>query len=129
MKRKVYQGIANKLQAIAYLENKNSCLNKQFIDIHQDAIDEIMSTAPSGSGFDSGTELNREETRCNRLVFNTSFHHMNEYGMYSGWSEHSVIVTPDLTTDIDIRVTGRNRDEIKDYIAETFSQWLESEEI
>ena len=129
MKRKVYQGIANKLQAIAYLENKNSCLNKQFIDIHQDAIDEIMSTAPSGSGFDSGTELNREETRCNRLVFNTSFHHMNECGMYSGWSEHSVIVTPDLTTDIDIRVTGRNRDEIKDYIAETFSQWLESEEI
>lgn len=60
----------------------------------------------------------------NRIVIDTAFHHMNDGGYYDGWSEHSVIITPSLVWGYEIRVTGRNRNDIKDYIAETFQHAL-----
>jgi len=91
-------------------------------DRWQDKLDAIMKTAPSGSGFDNGTKL--ESISDKRIVFTTSFHHMNEHGYYDGWTDHQVIVTADLRADFDIRVTGRNKRQIKEYIADTFNQWL-----
>jgi len=49
---------------------------------------------------------------------------MGGNGMYSGWSQHKVIVTPSLICGFDIRVTGRDRNQVKDYIAETFHHAL-----
>lgn len=82
---------------------------------------------PRGSGFDSGTKLDIDESHDDRLVFATSFHHMNEDGMYDGWTEHMVIVTPSLGLDFRLKVTGRNRNEIKEYICECFSESLSTE--
>lgn len=80
----------------------------------------VKETAPSGSGFDNGTTLDFDASTPQRLVFLTSFHHMNENGFYTGWTEHTVIVTADLL-GLNVRVTGRDRAQIKDYIAEQFS--------
>lgn len=74
---------------------------------------------PSGSGFDSGSRFIAEESRPDRLIFATSFHHMNESGFYDGWTEHRVIVTPEFD-GFGLKVTGRDRRGIKDYIAESF---------
>ena len=79
---------------------------------------------PSGSGFDSASYIDLAESKPNRLVFSTSYHHMNDGGFYDGWSEHNVIVTPSLTCGFDLRITGRDRREIKDYIAECFESAL-----
>lgn len=79
----------------------------------------------SGSGFDDGTRLSATST-SKRLVFTTAFHHMDENGGYDGWTEHRVIVTPTFQ-GFDIRVTGRDRNGIKDYIGETFHHWLSSD--
>ena len=76
---------------------------------------------PSGSGFDSGTTFDREESTPEKLIFHTSFHHMNEGGMYDGWTEHTVTVTPSFHLGCYVKVSGRNRNDIKDYIAEMFS--------
>jgi hypothetical protein len=62
-----------------------------------------------------------------KLVFNTAFHHMDEAGGYDGWTEHQVIVTPSLEMGYSIRVTGRDKEEIKEYIAEMFSAALDEE--
>ena len=88
----------------------------------QETIDTIMETAPSGSGIDCGTKLHEDSTG-GRLVFVSEFHHMNEGGYYDGWTEHRIIVTPTFS-DFDIRVTGRNRNEIKDYLADVYEAWL-----
>lgn len=82
---------------------------------------------PHGSGFDSGTKLDIDESNDDRLVFATSFHHMDESGGYDGWTEHMVIVTPSLGMDFHVKVTGRDRNQIKDYIAECFSSALSEE--
>jgi len=50
---------------------------------------------------------------------------MDESGGYGGWTEHYVTVTPTFT-GIDIKVSGKNRNEIKDYIAEAFEVCLNS---
>lgn len=74
---------------------------------------------PHGSGFDSGCHLLPESTP-NRLVFSADFHHMDENGFYDGWTTHQVIVSADLCFDYSLRITGRDRRQIKDYIADTF---------
>ena len=86
---------------------------------------------PHGSGFDNGTKIDIEHSRENKLIFYTSFHHMNENGMYDGWTDHTIIVTPSFTNDINVRITGENYRDIKDYIIEEFGNILleEYEEI
>ena len=49
---------------------------------------------------------------------------MNCDGYYDGWSDHSVIIDADLAFGCSIRVTGRDRKEIKEYIAETVGECL-----
>ena len=84
-----------------------------------------MSHAPSGSGFDSGTEL--VTGSMNKLVFKTAFHHMDEMGGYDGWTEHKVTVTGSLLFDYNIKISGRDRNNIKEYMTEVFCAWLDEE--
>lgn len=113
----LYQVIARKLAAREACAAKG---NWEWESKHGDAIASLIKQyLPSGSGFDSGTKLDADSTP-ERLIFHADFHHMDEHGYYDGWSEHTVIVTPSLQWGFDLRVTGRNRNQIKDYIAETF---------
>ena len=77
---------------------------------------------PDGCGFDNGTTIDRD-TNGKSVVFKTSFHHMNQLGYYDGWTEHLVVVTPAFD-GFDIKVRGRNRNGIKEYISDVFSEAL-----
>lgn len=127
---KFYVAIASALAA------RNNCEDRQMFDVaHEwrDYIDYVVARhAPRGSGFDNGTTLNADCTRIGgrapqRLVFDTAFHHMHESGVYDGWTHHQVWVYP-WFDGLDIRITGRDRADIKDYIAEIFHT-LASEEV
>ena len=86
-----------------------------------DRLDDIArNILPRGSGFDSGMKIDLEKSTAEKIVIHADFHHMNEGGYYDGWTEHTVTIRPSLQFGIDITVSGRNRNEIKDYIAETF---------
>jgi hypothetical protein len=86
---------------------------------HEKAINYICGQLPSGSGIDKGTKFNFEKSKPNRLVLNVDFHHM-ENGHYDGWTEHEIIITPDLAYNFDLRITGRDRNQIKDYLGDTY---------
>jgi hypothetical protein len=45
---------------------------------------------------------------------------MHDSGMYDGWTEHTIVLTPSFLGHFDMRISGHNRNEIKDYIADTF---------
>ena len=88
----------------------------------------VRNYAPSGSGFDAGTTLDFDASNDEKIVFTTSFHHMDDNGFYCGWSEHTVIFTPSFH-GFNIRVTGRNVRDIKDYIADVFSGFADSGDV
>jgi len=78
---------------------------------------------PSGSGFDAGTRLDRVKSLPDKIVLGTSFHHMDQHGGYCGWTEHDVVITPSFI-GAQIKVTGRDKRQIKDYISDTMHEVL-----
>lgn len=78
---------------------------------------------PSGAGWDNGTSFDFDASRPDHLVFTGAYHHMVE-GTYDGWTSHKVIVRPSLSQGIYIRITGRNRDDVKAYLHDVFSEAL-----
>lgn len=121
--RRLYREIA------AILVARENCLkshNNEWFDEHGAHLDALIGSMPSGGGIDCGTKLDHDKSGPNKLVFHCSYHHMNDCGMYDGWTEHTITVTPSFD-GIDIRISGRNRNNIKDYLHETYYRALEEE--
>lgn len=123
---KVYQAIASALVAIRNCQKSG---NVEWEERHGDNIAALVRQhLPSGGGFDAGTTFDLEsnlDDKRERLTFITSFHHMDSNGSYAGWSEHKVILTPSFS-GFHMKVTGRDRNAIKDYIGDTFYNALEA---
>ena len=120
---KTYQKIAQAFDAYLASQSRGS----YWVCLHQGVIENIMKDSPHGSGLDSETTLDEDNSTKDKLVFHTGFHHMSDVGYYDGWTEHDVIITPSLAFLFNIKVTGQNRNDIKDYIGEVFHCWLDSE--
>lgn len=76
---------------------------------------------PSGSGFDQASTIDRVSSGLKRVVIDTSFHHMDEYGFYDRWTYHSVHCIPDFSTyGFRLLIKGNNYKNIKDYIADAY---------
>ena len=86
----------------------------------EEKIRELEKQLPYGSGFDNGSKVNLIMSKPQRIVIDTAFHHMDENGYYDRWTEHQVIVTPCLKYGYSLRITGRNRNQVKDYIFDMF---------
>jgi hypothetical protein len=117
--RYLYSELSSLVQA------RKNCIatgNSEWLTKHTESIDNLVKNClPSGSGFDNGTRLDLDASHGYKLVFNTSFHHMDGNGFYSGWTEHTVTVTPSLSSDFHLRISGRNANDIKEYMHECFS--------
>ena len=92
--------------------------NAQWGDIARTRLDQLVNMLPSGSGIDSGTKL--ISASASRIVLECSFHHMNENGYYDGWTEHRITVRPTFDS-LDIHISGRNRNDIKEYLHEVYA--------
>lgn len=119
----IYQIIARRLEALqrcyAGLCDSGFAQNHRF-----KIADLVEEYFPRGSGFDNGTSLDLDDSTPDKLVFKTSFHHMNEQGVYDGWTEHRVIVRPSLAHGVSISVGGRDRNDIKTVIGDMFLEAL-----
>lgn len=125
MENTFYRVLASALQTRAHCQEQanpvmpNSAYFAKLAEEWKGYISYLMRNhAPSGSGFDHGTQLDAS-SKDTSLRFLVSFHHMNEGGFYDGWTSHGVIVTPAFD-GIRIAVKGRDRNQIKDFIADTF---------
>ena len=124
MENKLYQVLASKLDAI---ENCKRLGNGEWVNRHTDDIAQLVADyMPTGSGFDSGTDIDWQKSSVDKLVFTTSFHHMDENGSYCGWSDHNITVKPSLAFGYRLSISGRNVNDIKEYMYETFSFILDN---
>lgn len=105
-----------------YNQLKGDETRKQYLDKAVENIEDEIEKLPSGSGLDDGIRLNYELSKPERLVFYFSFHHMDENGYYDGWTAHQIIITPSLQRQFNTRITGRDRNQIKEYLYDLFSE-------
>ena len=122
---KLYQRISALLTARKNCETSG---NTEWHRRHTDALLAIVQRyMPSGSGFDSGTQIDLDRSKPNRLVFDTSFHHMDGNGYYDGWTDHRIAATPDFISRFSLTISGRDRNKIKDFVYDTFATTLNQE--
>jgi hypothetical protein len=119
---KVYQAIADAIARLARAkEYPESDLGKAWTDSASDTLRHIeRECLPSVDGFHRGTTIDRDESSPVRIVFRVDYHHATKAGFRDGWTQHRVILTPAFN-GFNLRVTGKNRDEIKEVIGELFS--------
>jgi hypothetical protein len=108
-------------RSLAAMNNCRKNGNLDWIDKHERNIEELVyQFMPRGSGVDNGTKFNFEKSTPEKLVFDFGYHHMDEHGFYDGWTEHTLTVRPSLQFGVDLKISGRNRNEIKDYLHDLF---------
>jgi len=121
MKQPLYKAIASTLQAY------NNCVksnNTEWQEKHEERLSYICKDyMPSGSGIDSGITFNMELSKPDKLVFDFSYHHMGE-GYYKKWTQHRLYVTPSLVNDFDLKITGENYNDVKEYLYQLFNDAL-----
>jgi hypothetical protein len=121
---KLYQAIAMKIGA------RLNCIqsgNDAWVDRHEEDILKLADELPHGSGIDGENEIDLSKSTGEKIVIHTSFHHMNENGMYDGWTGHTLTITASLYNGYYMKISGRNRNDIKDYLHECFSYDLNRE--
>ena len=118
--------IAHLSSAIQARANCAQSGNTEWLNRHSATIDAIAKELPSGSGIDNGTRVDLDRSTADKIVLTTSFHHMNDGGYYDGWTDHTITVTPTFT-GIALRISGRDRNQIKEYLYQTFDHALTTE--
>lgn len=121
--------IAEKIAStVAAIRNCERSGNVDWLNKHSAELDRIArNMLPSGSGIDNGTQISEIQSTPDKLVLLTGFRHMNDAGVYAGWTHHVVTVRASLVYGLDIRISGRNRNGIKDYLGELFHHALSQE--
>jgi hypothetical protein len=124
MKGKLYQILASKIDARIRCDDNG---NSEWFERHEEAIRKLTNELPHGSGIDGENEIDLGKSTGEKIVIHTSFHHMNENGMYDGWTDHTLTVRPSLIHGFTMSISGPNRNDIKEYLYETFSYDLNRE--
>lgn len=112
-----YQAVARAVQALKNCKERDNTI---WLDRWDANIKAFVDMLPSGSGVDSGPNIDLDRSNGERLIFTFAFHHMHESGMYDGWTEHELWVTPSLQFGFSLRITGRDRNGIKEYLHDVF---------
>lgn len=123
MAEQLYRHLASIADAMQRCEQDPA--RAEFAARHRDAFDYLVRQyMPSGCGVDSGTRAMHDRCTGERLTFQADFHHMTEHGFYDGWTEHVVTVRPSLVYGFTLSISGRDRNDIKDYLSELYDEAL-----
>jgi len=110
----------------SYLNDFRNCCSMGSESRHRYHIEKLIdSTAPRGSGIDNGTKISIDDCTDDKMVFTFEFHHRNEDGSYCGWESYKLIVRPDFQ-GINLKIIGKNKNYVKDYLYDVYRDWLES---
>lgn len=117
----VAQSIASSLEAMRNCERTG---NVEWLAKHRVHVLELVKEhMPSGSGIDRGMQIDLDKSSEDKLVFTFGFHDMDVNGYYNGWTEHVLTVKPSFS-GLNTKISGPNRNDIKDYLHEIFDRAL-----
>jgi hypothetical protein len=114
------------VSALTASQNCEASGNQEWSDKWGLVTDRCQALLPSGSGFDTSTQI-KELSEAGYLILDTSFHHMDKMGGYDGWTDHTVTVKPHLLFNYTLDISGSDRNGIKEYIGECIQTALDTE--
>jgi len=87
----------------------------------------LQELLPIGNGSDMGCVISKKKSTEKRIVIYTAYWHPKDSFETSQWTHHEIVITPSFEGEIKIRVTGKNVDNIKEYLEEVFRKALMKE--
>lgn len=129
--RKLYQQIASTIDA--YHRCVKTHREKIWELKHLEALHAIEANyLPHGSGIDNGCQFDLDHSTAERIMITSSYHCMDENGMYDGWADFAVTVTPSLVFGVSISVKSANgcsrqfvKYDLGEYLTDVFRDALE----
>lgn len=97
------------------LDNCKKSGNTEWLERWRLRFAKLVDHVPTWSGMP--LEPSDVEVTSAAIRYEVSYHHMNDTGYYDGWTEHTVVVRPAFES-VDVRVSGRNRQDVKELIHE-----------
>ena len=110
------------LSALVYCENvfSRNILRPEVAHAWECHKKKILDSMPSGSGIDNGTKV--ISVQDSRVILSCEFHHMNANGYYDGWTKHNIVFYSEFC-GVRVAVTGVNKNDIKEYLADVYHAW------
>ena len=108
-------------------------IETKYIDQAFDNIKNAIDMLPHGSGIDGTNTIDFDKSNDSKIIIQSSYHCMDEYGGYDGWIDFSVIITPSLENDFDLYIVGYFSDRhskyahVKDYLEDIFQYALDED--
>ena len=104
--RRLYQRIAN----LVHWHPPSEHFQAQKLD----ELSRMEDLLPSGSGFDAGCKIQTNSVPPNRVLITFEYHHMSGIGYYIGWTQHEVLISPNLHHDYHIDIIGTGYEDLDD---------------
>lgn len=117
----LYQWLAAAIEAMKRCKANGNAYASKWEAMLEDVEQNLL---PSGSGVDNGTKIDYDKSSDEKIALVFSFHHMDENGYYDGWSAYKVGITASFS-GIYVKVNGSNRNDVLDYLQQTFQHCLE----
>lgn len=124
---KLYQRMS---QIISAYHNCIRSQNTEWETRHKETIESLANDyLPSGSGIDSGCQIDIDNSNQDKIIIQSSYHRMDDNGMYDGWIDFTVTVKPSLCFNyvLSIRGNGITKYDLGEYLHSVFSESLEQE--
>lgn len=133
--RPLYSVLACKINAYANCKEKwtgDKDSTYEWMEKHEDMIEHLCQEhLPHGLGFDNESIIVMDKCKNgNELCIRSSFHVMNENGMYDGWVDFTMTVKPCLLFSFYLTIKGKfgkKHQHLKDYIQEIFEEALDKQ--
>jgi len=86
----------------------------------------LQELLPNGNGIrgQEGLAVILLESTEKRIVIGTIYWHPKDR---YGWTAHQVVITPSFEGEINIRITGKNENNVKKYLHDIFREALMNE--
>ena len=112
------------ISLIAQTCDWHKVVNDEYMGECEDRIYKLEQLLPSGSGIDAGCKIDVEKSSSDKVIITFGYHFLNDAGYYDGWGEYKLIIKPNLSNDFDLRIVGKDRRFIKDYLYDLFDTEL-----
>lgn len=127
MDQKVYQALMTHITAMKNCEESE---NHEWHHKHEESLRLIIDNyLPSGSGIDIGCEIDHEKSDDSKMIIESSYHYMNDNGMYVRWIDFTVKVSASLQHGFLVDITGNfgREQHVKIYLIDLFHECLEKD--